>query len=127
MISETERVIAGGGSDDSPLSLLGRKKQQSVSRASLLERTSALQGFGLEEHARSGERIEYRGGHQRRAQRYACKPLRGGIDISGGWQVGLVLGLSRTKRRTLEPWGGRRRTAHRHRWWAQGPNPPEGA
>ena len=81
------RVVAGGIRHYAAGPAIVGNRGELVVGAAELERAGALQGLGLEEHARPGERIEHRRGHERRAQRHARKPKRCGIDIGGRRQV----------------------------------------
>ena len=61
------RVIARGKRHHAARALRRRDGGELVVGAAELERARALQGLGLEEHARAGQRIEHRRGQQRRA------------------------------------------------------------
>ena len=81
------RMIAGREGHHAAGALVHRDRRQLVVGAAELERAGALQGLGLEEHARAGERVEHRRRHQRRVQGDVREGAGRGIDIGGGRQT----------------------------------------
>ena len=84
MISEAERVIAGGSRDDAALALARVELEQRIARAALLERAGALEVVEFAEDPRARDLGERNGLRAGRLDHAAGDAAAGGADVGEG-------------------------------------------